>query len=134
MPQPHLGDIDFGDSSNNSRTGSASAYSAFEAVSSIASTEASLLMEAEVFFADVDSTASLLPNDDQSSLHFLMSHEELDDFAHHPPDGSVPDEHGFFRVSSGDSWEQITAPSSGSSSLSMTSRPRVIAAGDGGAF
>ena len=98
----------------------------FEGVSSIASTEDSSHLDAEVFFADVDSSVGLLPEDDPSSLSLILDNDENIVSVPKASGEVIPDSLGFFRASSGDSWEQITAPSSGSSSLSMTSRPRIL--------
>ena len=98
----------------------------FEGVSSIASTEDSSHLDAEVFFADVDSSVGLLPEDDPSSLSLIPDNDENIVSVSKASGEVIPDSLGFFRASSGDSWEQITAPSSGSSSLSMTSRPRIL--------
>ena len=130
----HAAVIDAGQGSaaynTNGSAGSASSYSYFEddhEVGMVASSDAS---GAEVFFADVDASSALLPHDSASAL-VEPGGDQDDGFYNTPPhpalvdlpEGIVPDELGFFRASSRDSWEQITAPSSATSSLSMTSRP-----------
>ena len=102
----------------------------------VASSDAS---GAEVFFADVDASSALLPHDSASAL-VEPGGDQDDGFYNTPPhpalvdlpEGIVPDELGFFRASSRDSWEQITAPSSATSSL-MTGRPTEEGAGTRGA-